>query len=258
MIVIQSPDEWKEIRKTISDSGFVPTMGNLHAGHASLLTRAKKENAVSILSIFINPTQFNDKKDYERYPKTLANDLHIAEQCGVDYVFVPNKEDMYPDKAVYQIAENDISLLLEGKHRPGHFSGVLTIVMKLFSLIQPTRAYFGEKDYQQLQLVKGLVTAFFLDIEIIACPTVRQDNGLALSSRNTLLNAAELTLAAQLSNFLLSGLDEASIRTKLGDLGFEVEYIEKWQQRLLAAVKIGNIRLIDNIALTGESSCSCV
>lgn len=251
MKVIESVNEWRNIRKSFVQShqvGFVPTMGNLHQGHASLLNKSQKDNDISVLSIFINPTQFNDKDDFEKYPKTIDEDIQLAKECGVDFIFLPQAKELYFDEYHYQISEDQISTILEGKHRPGHFEGVLTVVMKLFNLVKPQRAYFGEKDYQQLMLIKGMVAAFFLDIEIVNCPTVRLPSGLAMSSRNNLLSESQLKKSEGLSR-CLSGENEESIKLQLEQQGFDVEYVEKWNGRLLAAVKIGNVRLIDNVKI---------
>lgn len=252
MKVIASIQEWQAMRKTISSHksiGFVPTMGNLHQGHASLLNKACNENDVCVLSIFINPTQFNDKNDFEKYPKTFEADIKLATDCNVDFIFSPQTNDIYHDNYLYQICESNISKILEGKQRPGHFDGVLTVVMKLFSLVKPHRAYFGEKDYQQLLLIKGMVDAFFLDIEIVPCPTVRLSSGLALSSRNNRLNEEQIDKSKLISQLLTSGLHQTEIREKLEAQGFEVEYVQEWHKRLFAAVKIGDVRLIDNVKI---------
>lgn len=141
--------------------GFVPTMGALHFGHETLLRRAKSENDIVVLSIYVNPTQFNDKKDFEKYPVTWEQDLAVAQRAGVDAIFFPEYTEMYPDQYKYKITENDFSRQLCGAHRQGHFDGVLSVVMKLFQIVNPYRAYFGEKDYQQLRLIQGMVQAFF-------------------------------------------------------------------------------------------------
>lgn len=256
MHIIRSISEWRTIQKEIvtHDSiGLVMTMGNLHQGHASLLQKARAENSLCILSIFINPTQFNDKKDFETYPQTLEQDLILAKEKAVDYVFIPTREEIYPDNYQYKITEQEISQILEGKHRPGHFDGVLTIVLKVFSLIKPHRAYFGEKDYQQLQLIKGMVDAFFLDIDIISCPTIRLKSGLPFSSRNNLLNTSQLKRLEAFSQCLFSGKSASDIKLQLMNLGFKVDYVEEWQNRLFAAIKVDNVRLIDNIAITQAS-----
>src|ERR1700722_15609352 len=157
--IIQTPQEWKTIRSTLNNTsiGFVPTMGNLHAGHESLLMRAKSENTTTVLSLFTNPTQFDDPNDFNCYPKTLDKDIATAKKLDIDWVFIPITEDLYPDNYRYRVMETELSQLFCGKYRPGHFIGVLTIVLKLLLLINPTYAYFGEKDFQQLQLIKGMV-----------------------------------------------------------------------------------------------------
>jgi len=248
MQLIQQISEWKSIRKNIHPTiGFVPTMGNLHAGHASLLKRARQENEITVLSLFVNPTQFNDKNDYQRYPRTLDADLEWARQLGIDYVFSPQYEDLYPDNYHYQVNENNISQILEGEYRPGHFAGMLTVVLKLLSLVQATKAYFGEKDYQQLQLVRGLVEAFFLDTEIVGCDIIRESSGLPMSSRNNLLNSAEKNLAEKFANiFKELKLPTHAVIQQLENAGIKVDYIQDYDNRRFAAVKVGNIRLIDN------------
>jgi pantoate--beta-alanine ligase len=222
--VIELLTQWQALRKTLSTKrvGFVPTMGNLHAGHASLLTKAKAENDITVLSIFVNPTQFNDPSDYDRYPKTLEDDIKIAQLYNIDYVLLPTHAQIYPDNYAYKISENKLSTQMEGQSRPGHFDGVLTVVMKLLSLVNPQRAYFGEKDYQQLLLIQGMVSAFFLDIDIVPCPTIRDTDGLALSSRNRFLSTTERALAAQFPKILQSSADPSEIKNRLIQAGFEV------------------------------------
>lgn len=229
--------------------GFVPTMGALHSGHLSLLKRAKRECDVVVLSVFVNPTQFNDPNDLKKYPKTLDSDLAIAKLAKVDAVFVPNAKTMYPDGYRYRVSETEMSRMLCGAHRPGHFDGVLTVVMKLFQAVRPDRAYFGEKDHQQLMLVKGMIEAFFLPIDLVACPTVRERDGLAMSSRNALLTADERSRAPEFSRILKSGKAVEAIRRELVRSGFEVDYVEKRNQRIYGAVRLGQVRLIDNVAV---------
>lgn len=252
MKIFDNLPDWQAFRRTItaqSNIGFVPTMGNLHAGHQRLLERAKHENDICILSIVVNPTQFNDKEDYQRYPRTPEQDRQIAEQAGVDVLLQPTPSALYPDNYHYRLSENQISLAMEGRTRPGHFDGMLTIVLKLLQLLRPNRAYFGEKDYQQLQLVQGLVEAFFLDVKIVACPTVRDDNGLALSSRNNLLTPSQYALAPNFAKLLQSQQTCAAIAEQLTQLGFQVEYIEEHQGRRYGAVTLGKVRLIDNVTI---------
>lgn len=247
--VITSVQDWQQIRKAIpidQSVGFVPTMGNLHAGHQALLVKSLAENAITVLSIFVNPTQFNDQSDLEKYPRTFEEDLAMAEKLGVDYIFYPDFEALYPDQYRYQVNENDFSHLLEGMSRPGHFTGMLTVVLKLLNLVKATRAYFGEKDFQQLTLVKGMVNALFLDVEIVACPTVRSKEGLALSSRNKRLSEKEHQLANEFAMGMQHCGSKESLLAFLQERAISIDYVEQWQNRLLAAVHIGKIRLIDN------------
>lgn len=227
--------------------GFVPTMGNLHVGHASLIERAKAENDVTVVSIYVNPTQFNQQSDFQHYPRTLDQDKALLTSLGVDYLLLPTESVMYPDHYQVQLSETEISRELEGEYRPGHFNGMLTVVLKLLNLVRPTRAYFGEKDFQQLLLVKKMVTALLLPIEIVGCETKRAEDGLALSSRNSRLTSTQRELAARFPTLLSQSLPLASIADQLSELGFKVDYVaEKWGRRL-AAVWLGEIRLIDNI-----------
>jgi len=253
LTIIEAVTAWQAVRKSTifmdNTIGLVPTMGNLHAGHQSLLQRAKQENDITVLTIFVNPTQFNDPADLANYPKTFANDIQIAEANKIDYVFAPCYQDMYPDQYHYKISESELSKKLCGQYRAGHFDGVLTIVLKLLQLVKAHNAYFGEKDYQQLQLVKGLTEAFFIDTKIIACPTVRDENGLALSSRNNLLSNEQLALARHFPALLGSKLTIVEIIKQLTALNFSVEYVEEHFDRRFGAVKLGNVRLIDNFRL---------
>src|SRR5262249_29466052 len=161
----------------------VPTMGALHEGHLSLVKRSRVENDRTLVSIFVNPTQFDDPADFDAYPRTVKRDLALLEAAGVDFVLLPGAGDMYVDGFRYRVSEPEVSTILEGEHRPGHFGGMLTVVLKLLNIAAAERAYFGEKDWQQLSLVRGMADAFFLPTAIVACPTVRESTGLALSSR---------------------------------------------------------------------------
>ncbi len=229
--------------------GFVPTMGALHAGHLSLVSAAKVANDHVVVSIFINPTQFDQAADLDQYPNTLEQDLQQLEAAGVAAVFMPDYNSMYPDEFAYQVSENKLSKQFCGAHRPGHFDGVLSVVMKLFNLLKPTRAYFGEKDFQQLQLIQGMVEAFFIDTEIIACPIIRESDGLAMSSRNLRLSPIQRKIAPQLHAILIAETSLADKKQRLADLGFEVDYLAVYNNRLLAAASLGEIRLIDNVPL---------
>lgn len=227
--------------------GFVPTMGALHAGHRSLLERARRENGLVVASIFVNPTQFNDPRDLDKYPRTWEADLAIAESAGVDWIFAPTHDEMYRDGYRFRVSEDKFSRQLEGAHRPGHFDGVLTVVLKLLQLVRADRAYFGEKDLQQLLLVRDMAAAFFLRTEIVACPTVRADDGLALSSRNALLSPAGRARAPQFARILREEPDAAAARAQLEAAGFGVDYVEDYEHWRLGAVRLEGIRLIDNV-----------
>lgn len=251
MKVITKIQKIKETRKNLQNKkiGFVPTMGGLHAGHLSLINRAKSENEVTVVSVFLNPTQFNDKKDLETYPANLKDDIALLENAGVDFLFAPDYTEMYPDDYKYKISENSFSKLLCGATRPGHFDGVLTVVMKLFNLVRPTNAYFGEKDFQQYKLLKGMAEAFFLDTNIIPCPIVREPNGLALSSRNKKLSPAGLALAPKFHQILASKKTAGQKKSELTQAGFTVDYVTEIDGHIYGAVFLENVRLIDNLEL---------
>lgn len=249
--VVKKISEWKKIRESKSligkSIGFVPTMGALHQGHIALIKKSLRENDVTVVSIFINPTQFNNQNDLINYPITLENDIKILNQNKVDYLFYPSYKNLYKDDYAYKITESNFSKILCGKYRPGHFDGVLTIVMKLFNIVKPNKAYFGEKDFQQLQLVKGMVESFFMDVKIVSVPTVREKDGLAMSSRNLRLTKEERILAAEFPKILSSNIPIRQIKNMLMRKGFKVEYVEQIGRRIFAAVYLGKVRLIDNV-----------
>ncbi len=263
--------------------GFVPTMGALHEGHLDLVRRARAENKTVVVSVFVNPTQFNDKRDLDAYPRDVDRDLRLCEEAGADAVFAPNANEIYPDGFCTTVTlEGPVIRLLEGAFRPGHFAGVATVVSKLFNIVQPTRAYFGEKDWQQLQVVKRMVTDLNLPVTIVPCPTVREPDGLALSSRNARLSP-EARQQARVIPFLLSTaqdlLDSAGPETQTGngpvirhwlltlletnqpdakpdyiavvdpETLFDVDEIET-RALVAIAVTIGGVRLIDNRIIT--------
>lgn len=229
--------------------GFVPTMGALHEGHLELVKRSCSENTHTLVSIFVNPTQFNDQKDCVAYPTPLASDLLLCKEAGVSAAFLPQYGMLYPDDFTYRVNEIEKSTILEGEMRPGHFEGVLTVVLKLLILAKANRAYFGEKDWQQLDLVRGLAGAFFIDTEIVPVPTIREDDGLAMSSRNVRLSESGRLLAPEFYRVLSSAMDCAMARAELESLGFDVEYIDERDGRRLGAVQLDGVRLIDNISL---------
>ena len=175
--------------------GLVPTMGALHEGHASLVRRSVKENDVTVVSVFVNPTQFNDPTDLKNYPRTLEADCRLLDELGADYVFAPTPEDIYPEPDTRVFSFPPIDTVMEGPRRPGHFNGVCQIVSKLFDIVNPDRAYFGEKDFQQIAVIRAMVRHLRLSLEIVSCPIVREPSGLALSSRNTLLSPDEKATA---------------------------------------------------------------
>jgi pantoate--beta-alanine ligase len=251
MRVWKSMPEWIERRRELEgrEIGLVPTMGALHRGHASLVKRCREENSVTVASIFVNPAQFNDPRDLERYPKTMESDLSLLESLGADEVLVPDAAELYPGGYRFRIEENRLSNLMEGISRPGFFQGVMTVVLKLFNLVRPDRAYFGEKDYQQLQVIADLAKEFFLRVGVVACPTVREDSGLAESSRNARLSAEGRKKAALIAKALTTSKDCEAARAMLESAGFQVDYVEEHSGRRFAAAALEGVRLIDNVSL---------
>ena len=277
MKVFRKPSEVqkyiKQLKREGKTIGFVPTMGYLHEGHLSLVRCSKKENDLTVVSIFVNPTQFGEGEDYDRYPRDLERDLKLLQKEGVDIVFAPEVGDMYPKDFSTYVEETKISRLWEGEFRPGHFRGVCTVVTKLFNIVQPDRAYFGEKDYQQLQVIKRMVRDLNMDIEIIGCPIVREKDGLAMSSRNVYLSPEEREQATAIykSFQLAQKLVEEGIRDaeRLKEeivkffKGFplikQIDYVAivdpetlepvkeiRGGERILVAVRTPSARLIDN------------
>ncbi len=253
--------------------GLVPTMGALHAGHASLVKRSVNENEVTVVSVFVNPTQFNDKNDLVKYPRTLDADCKLLEACGATYAFAPSVEEMYPEPDIRQFSYAPLDTVMEGAFRPGHFNGVCQIVSKLFEAVKPHRAYFGEKDFQQLAIIREMVRQMQFDLEIVGCPIVREEDGLALSSRNARLSAEERENALKISQTLFKSRTFAATHTVSETLkfvedaiaavpGLRLEYFEivdgntlqkvdNWNQTSYVVgcitVFCGDVRLIDNI-----------
>lgn len=273
MKIISTPSELKnylkEQNKTI---GFVPTMGALHEGHITLIKKARAQNEFVVVSLFVNPTQFLAGEDLDKYPRRDEADKKICELSGVDVVFLPQVEDMYQKDEVSVLAPKVRAYVLEGHSRPGHFSGVLTVVMKLLHIVNPNKAYFGKKDAQQLNLIKLMVEQMFMDVEIIAVDTVREKDGLALSSRNIYLNAQQRKEALKISEslYLASKLvskkvyDAEEIKKEMREVlkSLEVEYVEILSRDfgnikevvlgntiVLVEAKVGETRLLDNIWL---------
>ena len=272
MHVIHTQNELVETLKKLTNIAFVPTMGNLHDGHLKLIEEALKKTKYVVVSIFINPLQFNSKDDFKNYPRTLDEDLLMLQKLDVPFVFVPSKEDIIDSSQTIEIHLSDIANDLCGRFRPGHFNGVATIVCKLFNLIQPELAFFGKKDFQQLFLIKELVKQLNYPIHIIAIDTVRHKNGLAKSSRNNLLSKEDRKKAPQLFE-LMNAMKEKVMQKKLSfkeiesdaerllnDSGWIVDYLairsaqslktpvhHEKQMVILGAATLGSVRLIDNI-----------
>lgn len=272
-------DALAAVRAESQKIGLVPTMGALHAGHASLVKRSVAENAVTVVSVFVNPTQFNDKNDLQNYPRTLEADCELLESLGATYVFAPSVEEVYPEPDTRQFSYPPVDTVMEGPRRPGHFNGVCQIVSKLFYMVQPDRAYFGEKDFQQIAVIRAMVKDLNLPLEICPCPIVREESGLALSSRNSLLSDDEKRTAVCISQALKSSVDFAKSHTvaETHDLvvgalnatkGLEVEYFEivngttlqtvqKWDDAddIVGCITVycgqRPVRLIDNIRYKG-------
>ena len=207
--IVDLQSELDQCRKEGKEIGLVPTMGALHEGHASLVKRRVKENGATVVSVFLNPTQFNDKGDLDRYPRTLDADCKLVEACGADYVFAPSVEEVYPTPDTRHFEFPPVSTVMEGAKRPGHFNGVCQVVSRLFDIVNPTRAYFGEKDWQQIAVIKQLVKFMGSSVKIVECPIIRDEDGLAKSSRNTLLAADERAIAPAIFKALKASVEYA-------------------------------------------------
>jgi len=276
MFLIETIIELKDKLKALKETGvigFVPTMGALHAGHISLVKQAISETQVVVVSIFVNPTQFNDKTDLEKYPRNLEADLKLLEKTGCQIVFAPKTEEIYPEPDTRKFEFGELETVMEGKHRPGHFNGVAQVVSKLFDIVKPDKAYFGLKDFQQLAIIKEMVTQLNLPVEIVPCAIVREESGLAMSSRNELLSAEERINAAVISESLFQAYklkEQKSVNELQNWIAdninknpyLNVEYVEIVDDRRLQHVKnwdekggkvccvavfCGKVRLIDNI-----------
>ena len=249
MRVWNTVEAWRERRGGIEGRsvGFVPTMGALHCGHAALVERCRAENEIAVVSIFVNPTQFNDARDLERYPRPMESDLAMLEALGVDDVLAPAAADLYPGGYAFRIETGATPDVMEGARRPGYLQGVMTIVLKLFNLVRPRRAYFGEKDYQQLRTIVRMVEDFFIPTEIVPCATVRAPSGLAESLRNRLLSAAGVEKATGIYRALTSAASPAEASAMIEAAGLTVEYVEEHWGRRFAAAHLEGVRLIDNV-----------
>ena len=264
------------IRKSGRSVGFVPTMGSLHEGHLSLVRKSKSENDITIVSIYINPSQFNDPNDFINYPQSIENDMSLLEKTNCDALFFPNTKEMYKDGfRPLDIDLGNLNLTLESKNRPGHFDGVIFIVNKLFKIINPNKAYFGEKDFQQLLIIKKLAQNYFTQISIISCPTIRENSGLAMSSRNQKLTKKQLDFAKKIFNLLKNTKEIIKKNNVSASKIFVNDFFCQYEQitldyfeiieesnfslvnsiitnktyRIMIAFKAGEVRLIDNLKL---------
>lgn len=265
-------EELKRCREIGKNIGLVPTMGALHQGHASLVKRSVKENDVTVVSIFLNPTQFNDPTDLEKYPRTLDADCQLLDSCGAQIAFAPTVKEVYPEPDTRQFSYPPTDSVMEGAMRPGHFNGVCQVVSKLFSYVQPDRAYFGEKDYQQIAVIRRMVDDLGFKLEIVPCPVIRQEDGLAMSSRNTLLSDNERHIAANIyrimkessqlglsvkdtHNYVVNHIDAIEgLKTQYFSIvdGLTLEEVEDWTaDSIVGCITVfcgaSPIRLIDHI-----------
>ncbi len=254
MIVTRTVAETREALAGRDDVGLVPTMGAYHAGHLALFEAARAESETVVASLFVNPAQFEDAADLARYPRDEARDAKLAEEAGVDLLFAPEPDELYPPGYETWVEVEKASQGLEGGHRPGHFRAVATICLKLFNIVRPRRAYFGQKDAQQVEVLRRMIRDLDLELELRVIPTVRDPDGLALSSRNALLSEGERSLALALPRALATR-DPAAARELLEGLdGLDVDYVEVAPfdpPVLAAAVRVGAVRLIDNVPLEG-------
>ena len=250
----------EETRRTLEPSregsiGLVPTMGSLHEGHIALLRSARAENETVVMSLFVNPAQFGDASDLAKYPRDEERDLELAREAGADLVFAPSIDEMYPPGFQTWVDVTELGAILEGRFRPGHFRGVATIVLKLLNIVRPTRVYFGQKDAQQVEVIRRLAADLAVEVELRIVPTVRDADGLALSSRNARLTAEERAAALALPRALTTRDRAAALAELASSNGLEVDYVEvvDFDPPVLAgAVRVGSTRLIDNVPLEGD------
>jgi pantoate--beta-alanine ligase len=275
MDIIHSVAALRDRLRREPNNVFVPTMGHLHDGHIQLIRIAKPRAACTVLSIFVNRLQFGPREDFERYPRTLEEDTERLKDAGVNVVFVPDEKEIYPEPQTFVVEPSDLQNILEGEHRPGHFRGVATVVLKLFNLVMPHSAIFGKKDYQQYLVLRDMVRQFALPIEIIPAETVRAADGLALSSRNFYLSADERRESPRLHRLLMEAHGEIAggardfqrielhCMSALADHGWKPDYVAVRRQAdlqppragdgdlvVLAAARLGRTRLIDNVEIT--------
>ena len=236
--------------------GLVPTMGSLHEGHLALIRAARSENDTVVMSLFVNPAQFGEAADLARYPRDEKRDLDLAGDAGVDLVFAPSVDEIYPPGFQTWVEVTELGAILEGRFRPGHFRGVATVVLKLLNVVRPTHVYFGQKDAQQVEVIRRLIADLAVDVELRVVPTVRDADGLALSSRNAQLVAEERAAALALPRALATRDRDAALAELASSNGLEVDYVEvaDFDPPVLAgAVRVGSTRLIDNVPLEGDT-----
>lgn len=260
--IVELQNELFEVRKKGQSVGLVPTMGALHDGHVSLVKRSIAENDVTIVSVFLNPTQFNDKKDLERYPQNLDADCELLEKCGADYVFAPTVEEMYPVPDKRRFDFPPVTSVMEGAHRPGHFNGVCQVVSRLFYITKPDAAYFGEKDWQQIAVIKQLVKSLGLKIKIVECELIREESGLAMSSRNALLTAEERDVASNIYRVLKESVSYATSHSVQETHDFVVNSINTYPELTVEYFSIVNNDTLEDVAkwddCPGISGCITV
>lgn len=260
--IVELQNELFEVRKKGQSVGLVPTMGALHDGHVSLVKRSIAENDVTIVSVFLNPTQFNDKKDLERYPQNLDADCELLEKCGADYVFAPTVEEMYPVPDKRRFDFPPVTSVMEGAHRPGHFNGVCQVVSRLFYITKPDAAYFGEKDWQQIAVIKQLVKSLGLKIKIVECELIREESGLAMSSRNALLTAEEQDVASNIYRVLKESVSYATSHSVQETHDFVVNSINTYPELKVEYFSIVNNDTLEDVAkwddCPGISGCITV
>lgn len=260
MKVWRKLSDWLQFRHQLDSSqsiALVPTMGCLHPGHGSLIEQARAKSDCVVLSIFINPTQFNELSDFEAYPKTIENDIFLATKKGVDHLFLPSVNDMYPRGEVFAIETSHfMAEEMEGKARPGHFSGMLTVVMKLLNIIQPHQIFFGEKDFQQWHLVKAMIKEFFIPVDLVVIDTVRESFGLPMSSRNKRLTDSDWCVLRLIYQRLsvMNQFECDRVKVELEAMGVSIDYLLYVYNKIFIAFYINNIRLIDHFH-PGELSC---
>ncbi|OKZ28120.1 MAG: pantoate--beta-alanine ligase [Prevotella sp. AG:487_50_53] len=260
--IVELQNELFEVRKKGQSVGLVPTMGALHDGHVSLVKRSIAENDVTIVSVFLNPTQFNDKKDLERYPQNLDADCELLEKCGADYVFAPTVKEMYPVPDKRRFDFPPVTSVMEGAHRPGHFNGVCQVVSRLFYITKPDAAYFGEKDWQQIAVIKQLVKSLGLKIKIVECELIREESGLAMSSRNALLTAEERDVASNIYRVLKESVSYATSHSVQETHDFVVNSINTYPELTVEYFSIVNNDTLEDVAkwddCPGISGCITV